>query len=396
MSDAVSVGPFVALSRMRGVIDDAIAINQAIQTVVTRGGGFVYYPWDQYLCRSRIYCPIGITHKGGSNPGSISNGATQPFAMLLHDFNGDFVVYDGSLSVGRGTGCGLERLALVQVFGVAGNTAGRGIVMTGTGLNNRPNFVDLKNVTIEQRSGAEASWQICCDIDGTGVGGGDGIRSVFIDACRFNQGVDGTDMLRLASVFNAFVTRLEAGLGTARVTVTGTAGSKSSNINFSDCGFGDLSVDFAQNVTFCGGALANITTTVNTGPTCAFFPLRFTGTFTNGCGGNAALLYYSQSEQAWITTVNHRLVHAAGVQGRKLDNITGVDMLRVDDADHVLLDAGNAGVAFPVAALAASGVGAIAVNANIGGAGRPTAAASAGWKKEFDSLGNAYWLQIWR
>lgn len=412
MTAAWAAGPFEPVYNVRafgainnGSADDSPFIQEAIDACIADGGGTVFFPVGVYLCENTLLCGAGVMLRGAGAPGAVVDGATQSFAQIHHNFDGDLIKFDGSIGSSRGTGCGVEDLVLVQVFGTDEHSYGTAIKAIGTTLSSRPNWLRIANVQCEQKTGSEGSWTICVDIDGSAVDDEEspGVRDVFIGGCRLNQGEDGTHGVRLTSVFNAFLSDLEVNLGSAKIEITGISTNRSSNINLCNCAIGELRVDFAQNVTVAGGAYASIEVTSNALGQIAMTPGRLVGAFTNSATAGVAVLFcYSADDAAWMSQgAGIRVPWGLGFSGRNSAGF-GVDLIRVVEhlistvmQDFVAVDSGATGLILGKS-VASNGSSSSATLGNVGGAGRPTSSPQAGWKEFNDTDGSPYWVPIWR
>lgn len=326
-----------------GRTDDTQAIKAAIVAATARGWD-VLFPIGDYLCTSGFTIPVGMRLLGIGTAGAVSDGQIQPYAKLLHNFNGDFFTCDGSGGNSR-FGTSFRNLVFSQKFGNLGDATGTAIKCTGSSLSARVGWIRIIDCNFETQTNTCGDWTRSIDIDGSGVNvAADGIRDIFIDRVRCNQGTGGTSGMRFKSCFNVFMTNSHVDNGTGVIEITGTAISPSSSINFSNCTCGTVALDYCQTVHWTGGALTSVTATANTGTLCDFKPghvgnvIPVTGVFTPG---NVTLFCWNATDAAFMPNGNVRTPNGNGYQGR-LANGTGVTVITIAN-DLVAIDPGGNG-----------------------------------------------------
>lgn len=279
-----------------GITDDTAAIQRAIGFCVTRKRGTLFFPSGKYLVTATLTCPTGLLVTGAGSPGSLS-GSDQTFSALLHGFDGDLLVFDGTTSTGAGTGCGVRDIALYQQYGSSGGaTVGRALVFVTTDDNIRPNWCRVQNVNIEQLSLA-APWEWGLVFDGTA--NSNLLRDCWVESTRIAVGGGATGGLNCLGVANLWAVGMECNLTDADFVVSGDSTHKSSNIHLLGCSVaGTLNIDYAQNVFVDGGSYNTITVSANAGGSgvpVVLKPGQVTNAVTNNAGSNCLVMRYDVS-----------------------------------------------------------------------------------------------------
>lgn len=328
------------------VSDNAAALDAAVAAARSLGFGEVHFGAGDYtFTTAPSTITYGLTLVGRGTPGSYSAGVAQAFTNLIHNYDGNFLVFDGAAGNALGSGVGVRNLALAQVNGTP-SLLGRGtaIKLTGSDTTNRVNWARLENVQIERQGGAD-EWTWGIEVDGSVVGGTDGLRDIWLTRSRIASSTTSGGGLDLKGVFNVFVSDTEFNLTHTRVRVSGTTANCSSNINFINCSGQTLELDFCANTVVLGGAWSYISTTSNVRPTTVILPGRLTSAFTNNAGANIGDWVYDENAQAWRANQHLRLANNKGYQGLKAD-ATAADLIRVTTNDIVQIDGSGIGSQF--------------------------------------------------
>ena len=246
--------------------DDTVSLGKARDAITTAGGGNINHPPGSYRATASLIYTKAATLEGIGSPGSGATLYTQ--SALLHDFDGDLLTFNGSGGSALGAGGGVRNMQLRQVFGAGGFAPGRGraILVTGSTLNLRANWIRIENVNIENVTGND-EWTWGIDIDGSPVGGTDGVRDMFISKSRITANTAAGGAIRIWNAFNVFLSDTECSLANSRVLISGTAGNASASVFLANCSLSGLALDFASQVHAAGGAVTSVTTTANTSDT---------------------------------------------------------------------------------------------------------------------------------
>lgn len=329
-----------------GATDTSAALDAAVVAARAYGFGEVHFSAGDYnFTTSPSTISYGLTLIGRGTPGSFSAGVAQPFTNLIHNYDGNFLVFDGTAGTALGNGVGLRNLALVQANG-SSSVLGKGtaIKLTGTDTNNRVNWVRLDNVQVERLGGSD-EWTWGIEMDGSVVGGTDGIRDLWLTRSRIVSSTSSGGGLDIKGAFNVFVSDTQFNLTHTRVRVSGTTANCSSNINFINCSGQTLELDFCANTVIMGGAWSYISTTSNVRPTTVIMPGRVTSTFTNNAGLNIGDLAYDDTVGAWITNQHIRLGNNHGFQSYTTTG-SASDLLRITSTNVVQIDGTGRGSVF--------------------------------------------------
>jgi hypothetical protein len=233
----------------------------AFQNAIASGVGRVVVPFGKYRFTSGLTIGNAVELYGEALGGAANQNAN--LATLIHDFDGDFITFDGSSGLNRGAGGGITNLILEQAFGAAAVPRGRAIKVTGASVALRATWLRFKNLQIENASGKD-NWTWAMDLDGSVVGGSDGVRDVWIESCRFVGDAAG-GALRVFNAFNVFVIGCQGNAVGSDFVVSGPNGAgKSASVYFIGSTAVNLELDHAQNVYVDGGAYTALSTTANT------------------------------------------------------------------------------------------------------------------------------------
>lgn len=280
-----------------GVTDDTAAFLAAIATAAP----VIYVPHGEYVITStltltRAQMIVGALPTGGS-------ADTGTNSSLLHNFNGDFIVFDGSAGNAFGAGGGLTNLQLFQTFGSGASGVGDAVKVYATNTARRGTWLRFENIQIEPPTGAQAPWTWGFELDGTLAGGvSEGIRDIYMRACRiagvqvFNPASPaaggGMKFIHTDNVFidafeiNATGTFTDPGVYVAGSNVTDI----SSTLYISNTSLGGTLYcgDYSTRIDWNGGNLVNLTTTANSGSS-VFRPAYLTGVMTVNGGPHVVI-----------------------------------------------------------------------------------------------------------
>lgn len=265
-----------------GTTDDA----QSFQLAVDSGLSTVIIPDGVYNFTSGILIPSGVHLKGEGFGGTGQNSNSNP--KLQKSFSGDLIIFNGSSGVNSGQGGGLSSLIIYSNFGLGTSNHGRGVVLTGTTTDNRCGFVRLENLQFEVPSTTDDfSWAI--DIDGSSVGGTDGVRDFWINNCRIVSRANATGSIRINNAFNVYIDNVLCNLDNAKIQITGTSGNISQGVYLTGVTAKFFEVDYGEFISCAGGSLTFPTFTANTSDvnitgvlTDAVLPLLGTNVYLNG------------------------------------------------------------------------------------------------------------------
>lgn len=238
-----------------GAADCSVAFQNAINTTT----GDVIVPPGVYRFTSGLTISNGKRLIGLCGPGGANANAN--LCTLRHDFDGTFITFDGATGTNRGAGGGLENLILEQYYGNSGAARGRAVHISGTTTDLRANWVRIKNCQIENASGKD-KWTWGIDIDGSVVGGTDGVRDMWVESTRVVGDTTGGG-IRITTGFNVWLIGVECNLTGSDIKVTGAVGAKSASVFLVGCSADVLDLDYAQLVYVSGGSFTTISTTSN-------------------------------------------------------------------------------------------------------------------------------------
>ena len=259
-----------------GVTDDA----PAIQAAINAADGSVFFPAGTYNCLSAITIQTGTYLIG---EGSAASGSTANLSILSHNFDGDFITFNGAAGSNSGDGGGLKDLNIIQAK-TTGSATDSAVKLTGTTTSSRANWIRIINCQIEENTGA-VKWQYGVNADGSSVGGTDGIRDIWISNTRF---VAGTAAIRLFNVFNVWLSDIACNLTGSDIVIDGTSGNVSSSVFLTNVTGVNLTLDHAEFVMAAGGSFTAVSTTANT-DTCNL-NIGYLGTIPNPLLGTKVFL----------------------------------------------------------------------------------------------------------
>lgn len=244
-----------------GATDDTTFVQAAADALL----GFVFAPAGRFRCTSTITFPVATTVLGHNKAGNAYNSTSSIQSYFLHDFNGDFFVFDGSGGVVQGAGGGLDSVSLVQVFGTTGTGYGKALVLKGTTTSLRTNWFRIDNTNIETDSGnSKGQWSWNVDVDGSAPGGTDGVRDIYINNLRLVGGAGATGGMRLWCAKNVFMSNVQTNLTNSHILVSGPSGSDVTAAVYAANCVASWQLDYASGVNIIGGRIDTISSTSNT------------------------------------------------------------------------------------------------------------------------------------
>lgn len=271
-----------------GSTDDHAAIQAAVESMTALKFPIVDFPSGRFVLRDTIVISSAVTLRGaGDVPGGI-NDYESNFPTILHDFDGDAFVFDGDGPAGlpSGSGGGMKRLRIVQVFGSPGTSYGTAIKLIATDANHKPSWVRLSDMIIEE-SGA-GSWTWAMDIDG----GGTPLADCYIrNVSTHTTGTGGA--IRLNGLSGISLETVDCYDASADVSV-----GPSEVVNdprFTNCNIGTLELDRAARPIVIGGIVTTITDTANTTGPGVLLPGRLQNSFASNAGGALQCIRHSST-----------------------------------------------------------------------------------------------------
>ena len=251
LSQYVSVKDFGAVGD--GTTDDAAAIQAAINS----GAKAIFFPHGEYYVTTGLIIggPVTLVGEGIQGAGnSVVEGS-----KISTDQNITLVTFDGSDGSNQGSGGGLIDMQLIQKKSGSGNQ-GIAVKITGTTTSLRANWIRIERCQVENYSGTY-TWTKGIIIDGTPVGGSNGVRDMWISQTRV---VAPGNAIELLNAFNVFIDHVECNLSGSNIVVSGTSGNISSSVFITNSTSDTFSIDYASFVYVIGGAFTSLTTTANT------------------------------------------------------------------------------------------------------------------------------------
>lgn len=294
----------------------------AFQDAVDSGAGEVLVPPGVWSFTAGFTIKNGCRLRGLCSPGAANGNAN--LATLRHDYDGTFITFDGSLATNRGAGGGLANLIIEQNFGNSGAARGRAVLCTGTTTALRSNWVRIENCQIENASGKD-KWLWGIDLDGSTVGGTDGVRDFWVINTRIVGDSTGGAM-RVYNAFNVFVSASEFNTTGSDLVISGpNAGGQSSSVFLLGSTFVNVEIDYAAQVFMQGGSLTALTDTANSS-SCQLFPALI-------ASAPSSLLGTHQYLETFDDTANRRIRMTtidSAVTAADLDttpSVNGVELL---------------------------------------------------------------------
>ena len=310
--------------------------------------GAVLFPPGFARITSGITFTRSVTMLGLNKSGNGYNTVTAPNrAVILKDFDGVAVTFDGSSATATGTGGGLDGIDFVQYYGSAASSnpsfvggSGTAVKITGTTTDLRASRLKIDNCSLEQwNTGGDMGndWLIPLDIDGSGVGGSDGVRNNWVMNMRIVTGTDSTYAARIYNAFNVYMSnvQLDSRDATAKdiFYVSGPdAAGESANVNLVNC-VGHLQMDFVRNITWTGGRIDTVSSTADTSDGfLAPRSINVTPTALPGCS-----LTYQKADRS-ITRSDTSVVARFGQDDdyAATTDITGVEVGNLNDDEGAL------------------------------------------------------------
>jgi hypothetical protein len=314
-----------------GTTDDQAAVQAAINSFGTSFSGTLFFPSGEYLFGSALSVPRGILLLGDGIPGTAVNSETvKNNSFLVHGFNGDFITFDGSGVTGviTGSGGGIERLSILNKFGIANSANGRAVVVDGADATERSTWLRIVDCDISRygSSYGEFSWSI--DIDGSTVTAANGgIRDIYLDRVRIASDTGASGSIRLQTAFNVFMTNIQCNLTKGDILITGSSGAEQSSAVFGNnlVITGSFDVDYADNINISGGRTAAISTTANTGTNVN---LNFASINSSaGLATNGNVKAYSNTLSKFMTRVNNAISEVFGRDDNAGDSTNGTGII---------------------------------------------------------------------
>jgi hypothetical protein len=262
-----------------GVTDDTAAIQAAINAASAAGvlQGYVVFPPGQYLCTATLTCSSAITLTGSGKPqAGGGTGLGTLSATLMHNFDGDFIVFDGANGTAKAQGGGIVHLRLLQVFGAAGGAnRGNAILFTAADDNHRPGYCRLHDLVVDEANGA-GPWTRGTKYDGSNCPITPGLSNMIASELTFHTSnvADNIAFEVFCAGVNLFASSFYI---TGGVKVWGTAPIPA-QLRSADTDMGPLVFgDYSQDSTVIGGIVSTITTTVHTLGRTNVVPARLAG-----------------------------------------------------------------------------------------------------------------------
>lgn len=267
-----------------GSTDDTAAINAAIAAAYAAGGGEVYFPPGRYRVTSTITITGAVTLRGAGHPaGGASNSAATKASTLIHDFVGDFLVYNAASGNVEGSGGGADNFRLVQVNGSAATTAGVGVAVLvtngGGGGTTRPTWTYFRRLLIEE-AGA-APWSQAIEVRCTTAAP---TLDLYFDSISSHTtgSTGGAGALLINGCWSSWWNNINC-YDTGGFVRIGTV-DRCYDAHFVNCSAQSFELDQATNCAWRGGILGStISDTVNTQGNCLINPSRCSATI-NGTG----------------------------------------------------------------------------------------------------------------
>lgn len=379
-----------------GVANDTSPIQQAID-VAANGLGFVRIPAGAYRVTSGYTITRGILITGVTQPPGGTGSTVLPGSIIMKQFSGDLFTFNGSAGAVPGAGGGVWNLRLVNDFGagVTAGGAGKAIRIHGNHASNRPSWVSIRNCLIEYGV-ARDSWTWAIEVDGSSI-------PVIVpditlvDVSTHTASSSGGAVRMLCATGQ--ISNCSFFDTQGNVTISGTAGAKSSVRIIGTEIAGTLAYDQAVDCHFIGGTVSKITNTANMTGNCLLLPGRLVNAFVNNAGAACGLLHHSTQLFATLAG-SFRFSHAPALAnaqhlfGINAAGTAAFGLVGVSAADRVQISKDGADIQLGLALIALGG-GAAPTFGTIGGTG-PTTAGQNSWLRLFDAFGNAFWVPAWR
>lgn len=301
---------------------------ERFQKAADSGYGSILVPPGVWTFSEGITVSRPVTFYSHQNPGSAN--ALSDLATLRHDFDGDFITFDGADGTNFGAGGGLRNLIIEQNVTGTTNGAGSAIKLTGTSVNLRANWVRIQHCQIENSSAGD-HWTWGIEMDGTSVGGTDGLRDIWVEGGRIVAAEATGGAIKIHNCFNVFLDQVECNLTNSDIVVGGTSGNASSSVFVTDCSGVNLEVNYASNVFVTGGAFTAFSDTANSSEVNADF--RFLASMPSSLNGSNVFV------RAYDDTTN-RIQQMHSVQN---GSFFGRDQGAGDSANTTQLGVGNLG-----------------------------------------------------
>ena len=278
---------FVPSTRDGASLTTAMTITSGHNLVFDNG------TWD---FQAAVTFKMGSQLMGSCAPSNNVDAGTE----LEHNFNGDFLIWDGSGTASRSTGGGIRNILINNTY-TGGDANGNLLVVKGTSAAQRAGAFAFENLTIAGLSSTNRQTRSIF-IDGSGIGGSDVILDIHMSHVKVSGASTDNEDIRIDAVSNLFahnvrVSNFQNGAQAAGVTVTGTATAPSSEIHFVACGIsGSLTLDRVGNLSWFGGSFSTLTNTANTTLPITIFPGLLTNAPTNNAGAAQGVVRFTGGE----------------------------------------------------------------------------------------------------
>lgn len=345
----ISVKDFGAIGD--GTTDDTAAIQTAITTSFTNGR-VVTFPGGDYKITSTITIPEACMLTGlNSAPPGGTNATGNGFPTILHDFDGDLFVFNGSNGSGVASGGGVEGLRIVQMFGPVSGTTHRGsaIVLSCIDAGHRPNWIKLRKLLIEE-SGNDP-WTDAIHVDGYNAFADSGILDSFFGEISTHLSSPTSNAFYIKTVGTVYIYNSQLYLAGSNITITGGGPtSTASDVMLHNVDGYNISFDYATDCSIYGGVWNSITTTTNTLGSNTFIPARLSNAFVDSTGNsNTGTLWYDKDLNNFSSNGTFRLSKSLTIEngfylfGRNAAGNGLVPMASIDANDAILIGGRSSG-----------------------------------------------------
>lgn len=267
-----------------GVSDDTACMQAAINAAA---GKTLVIPWTAsgYKITATLF-----VHNACKITGFGPTGSTAPYLTeILHAFNGDFIVIDGSGGINTGAGTTIEGLSLVQAFGTNTNPAGVGaaIKLTVTDASHRATWTKIRNINIETNPLPIDPWTWGIQLVGNGafpISSGD-VRDTIVENVRILS--DGSAGGAIQSVFATGLwldkVNVNTNIGGSPVLqISGyDASHPTTGVHITDSTISNLAMVYASNVFMNAGKVTGTVTVDANAVNNVLRPSMITGSIAN-------------------------------------------------------------------------------------------------------------------
>ena len=307
-------------------VKTGVSGNLAESLVAANARGVAKYVVDiECDLESTVALSRAMLIEGLYNDGTGATSTSQPKIHVTT--TDDCFVFNGSDSVNAGTGGGIRNLTIKSGFGTGSSVGGTVVTFTGSSLDNRAGFARVEDLNIEVSSANDDfAWGV--KIDGSSVGGSDGIRDFWIKACRIVSRGNAIGSIQINNAFNVYIDNVECNLENAKIDITGSASNESAGVYITNTTAGTLSLDYCSFVNINGGSFTNFQTTANANQVIGSGV--FTSNFLPLLGGAVSLSGFS-------TANNRNFTASSGASPQ----FFGKDASAGDSTDLVAVFIGN-------------------------------------------------------